>query len=116
MAERNQRRQDGGPRERAAARTTSWTAASASASSTAWRSPVLRVASAQAVTPGQNGLSAFGPGDGGLADPGGLGQVRAGQPGQHASAARLGGELVAPPAGRAGRPAGHLVSAFSAAR
>jgi len=73
----------------------------------------MRVASAQAVTPGQDGLSAFGPGDGGLADPGGLGQVPAGQPGQPASAAQLGGELVAPPAGRTGRPAGHSVSALS---
>ena len=91
----------------------SWAAASASASSTARRSPVMRVAPAQAATPGENGLSAFGPGDGGLADPGGLGQVPARQPGQHASAAQLGGELVAPGTGRTGRCAGHFVSAFS---
>jgi hypothetical protein len=76
----------------------------------------MPVASAQAVTPGENGVAAFGPGDGGLADPGGLGQVPAGQPGQHARAAQLGGELVAPGAGRTSRPAGHRVSAFSAAR
>jgi hypothetical protein len=92
---------------------TSLTAASASARSTARRSPVIRVASAQAVTPGENGLSAFGPGDGGPADPGGLSQVPAGRPGQHASPAQLGGELVAPGTGRAGRSAGHSVSAFS---
>lgn len=34
-------------------------------------------------------------------------------PGQHANAAQLGCELAAPGAGLSGRPAGHLVSAFS---
>jgi len=65
---------------------------------------------------GQHRFAAFGPGDGGLAEPGRPGQFPARQPGQRADPAQLGREPVALGAGLTGQRAGYPASAFSRAR